>query len=155
MISLVLKFFKRSNQSVKDLGSIANEVYNEGSGAYKMMIVEPLVVRAVGANDIITEGSYVKVTGTTYQLRRLGNAYNSSTTYRKGQTAVNAGNIYLAEEDYITGTFDITKWRYLAPETVGPITVVAGSVVTSGPYHNNVNAAGFLVADSAPFKKAE
>jgi hypothetical protein len=139
----------------KDLGSIFNEAYNEPSGAIKQIIVEPVVRRPVTASDLIPFGSYVKVTGTTYQLRLLGKAYNPLKVYRKNEMVTQGGRVYIAEEDGITGTFDASKWNDVAPDIIGPITIQAGSVVCCGRFHNNVNAAGFLIDDDSEIKKSE
>jgi hypothetical protein len=140
---------------IKDPASIMNEVYNEPSGSYKMMIVEPVVKRAVLATEKLPFGSYVRVTGTTYTLQLLDKAYSASAVYRRNSIVTQGGFVWIAEDDNLTGTFDASKWRNVAPATVGPVTVTAGSVVCLGRYHNNCNAAGFLVEDDSEIVKVE
>ena len=139
----------------KDPFSINNETYNEPSGAIKQMIVEPVVKNPVAADTQIPFGSYVKVTGTTYQLRLLGKAYDPNRTYKRNDIAVEAGRIYVAQDDGITGAFSAERWANVAPETVGPVTINAGATVCCGRYHNNVNAAGFLIDDNSEIRKSE
>jgi len=149
----IKEIFKRVTvEYVKDIMSIFNEAYNESAGALKHFIVEPVVKRAVTQNEILPFGSYVKVTGTTYTLRLLGKAHDANRVYRINDLAVKASKVYIAIEDKVTGTFNVEKWREVADESVGPITLVAGSVVCNGKYHNNVNAAGFLVEDDSEIK---
>lgn len=141
--------------SPKDPFSIINEQYNEATGASKQIIVEPVVKNAVDANTQIPFGSYVKVTGTSYTLRLLGKAYDPNKHYKRNDMVAQAGRIYIAQEDGITGAFDATRWANVAPETVGPVAINAGAVVCCGRYHNNVNAAGFLIDDDSEIKKSE
>jgi hypothetical protein len=151
----VFELFKRQIRSdVKDTHSINNEVYNEPSGANKIMIVEPVVVAPVLATALLPFGSYVKVTGTSYTLQLLNKAHNPAVKYRRNDMVTQAGRVYVAEVENI-GAFNIEQWRDVAPATVGPITVVAGSVVCNGKYHNNINAAGFLVDDDTEILKVE
>jgi len=151
-----LEVFRRVQRSdQKDTPSIANEVYNESSGSNKVMVVEPVVVRPVLAGEILPFGSYVKVTGTAYTLQLLNKAYVAGNKYRVNDTVTNGGNVYVAQVENTDAAFDITKWAYVAPAVVGPITVVAGAVVCNGKYHNNINAAGFLVSDDTEIKKIE
>jgi hypothetical protein len=150
------ELFRRMQRSnPKDYGSIVNEVYNEAAGSYKMMLVEPVVIKPVLAGDMLAPGSYVKITGTSYTLQLLNKAYNPATVYRRNSVVTQAGNIYVAETDGITGVFDSQYWRVVAPAVVGPVTVAAGSVVSNGRYHNNINAAGFLVDDRSEITKVE
>lgn len=152
----VFELFKRVLRSdPKDTPSIMNEVYNEPSGSNKVMIVEPVVSKPVLAADLLPFGSYVKVTGTTYTLQLLSKAYVPGNKYRKNDTVTNGGNVYVAEIENIDAAFTVGNWRYVAPAVVGPITVVAGAVVCNGKYHNNINAAGFLVEDDTEILKFE
>lgn len=139
----------------KDPFSIANEKYNEAAGAVKQIIVEPVVKEPVTANTLIPFGAYVKVTGTTYQLRLLGKVYDASKTYKRNDMVSQGGRVWIAQDDNITGAFDSTRWANVAPETVGPVTISAGALVCCGRYHNNVNAAGFLIDDDSEIKKSE
>jgi hypothetical protein len=139
----------------KDPFSIQNEIYNEATGAVKQIIVEPVVKNSVTADTQIPFGAYVKITGTSYTLRLLGKDYDTNRVYRKYDRVVQSGRIWIAQEDNVTGTFDANMWADVAPSTVGPVTVVAGSVVCCGRYHNNVNAIGFLIDDDSEIKKSE
>lgn len=149
----IYEIFKRTIQKyVKDPFAIQNESYNESAGAIKHMIVEPVVKNAVGADDQVPFGAYVKVIGTAYTLRLLGKDHDPSRVYRQNQLAVSGGRVYISLEDNISGTFDATKWRDVAPSSIGPVTITAGAVVCTGRYHNNVGAAGWLVEDDSEIK---
>jgi hypothetical protein len=149
----IYEIFKRTiREYVKDPYAIQNESYNEPAGAIKHMTVEPVVKRAIGADDLISFGSYVKVIGANYTLRLLGKNYDANRVYRQNQLTVSGGRVYIALEDYITGTFDVSRWRDVAPSVVGPVAINAGAVVCSGRYHNNVGAAGWLIEDDSEIK---
>jgi hypothetical protein len=149
----IWEIFKRVVQEyIKDPYLIQNETYNESAGAVKHMHIEPVVKGAVGADDLIPFGSYVKVIGTTYTLRLLGKNYDANRIYRINQLAVESGRVYISTQDHVTGTFDATKWRDVAASSIGPVTIAAGAVVCSGRYHNNVGAAGWLVEDDSEIK---
>lgn len=139
----------RSTRERQDLGAIPSIKYNDATGADKIFIVEPVVKRAVLAAENVGPGAYVKVTGTSYTLDLLGRAYDSAKTYRKGDVVSNTTFVYMALEDGITGAFDDTKWKKVADKQVGPVTIVAGSVVCTGRWHNTVTGAGFLVDDGS------
>jgi hypothetical protein len=143
------------NQEIQDPNLISNTSYNEAAGAIKQIIVEPVVKSPVDANTQIPFGSYVKVTGTSYTLRLLGKNHDTGRTYRKYDLAVQGGRVYIANQNGIKGAFDATLWTDVAPSTVGPVTITAGSVVCCGKYHNNINAAGFLIDDDSEIKKSE
>jgi len=132
-----------------DPASIEVIEYNEASGSRKVMIVEPVVKKAVIATDSYSFGSFVKVTGTAYTLDCLGKAYNVALVYNRNSLVTNGGFVYLAQEDGITGAFDATKWIKIADKVVGPVTVTAGSVVSCGKYHNSVSAIGFLIDEDS------
>ena len=150
----IKNLFKRIlERDVIDPHQIANGYYNEPAGAIKMIQMEPVIKAPVGANDQIPFGSYVRVTGTSYQLRLLGKDFSTTKTYRQYDIVAQDGFVWTANEHLNAGAWDATKWTRLAPATVGPITVAAGSVVSCGRYHNNVNAAGFLIDDDSTFKK--
>lgn len=142
----------RSADSQQDLGAIPAIRYNDAAGADKIIIVEPVVVKAVAAVDIVGSGKYVKITGNTYTLDLKGRAYDPTKTYQKGDVVTETTDIYLCLEDRVTGTFDASKWRKVAPKTVGPVAITAGSVVCTGRWHNAVSVAGFLVDDSSQIK---
>jgi len=139
----------------KDPMAIMNEVYNEASGSNKVMLVEPVVLRPVTAIEQLPFGSYVKVTGTAYTLQLLNKAHNPATVYRKNDLVTQGGNVYICQQNGVVGAFDVNLWIYAAPATVGSVTILAGSVVSNGRYHNNINAAGFLVDDNSEIKKVE
>jgi len=142
----------RSTRERQDLGSIEAIKYNDPAGSGKMIIIEPVVKRPTILNEIVGPGSYVKVTGTSYTLDLLGRAYDVSKTYLKGDIVSSGADIYMALEDKITGAFDVTKWRRVAPKQIGPVTIVAGAVVCTGRWHNSVTGAGFLVDDNSEIR---
>ncbi len=104
------------------------------------------------AGATVGAGKYVKVTGTAYTLDLLGRAYDSSKEYGKGDIVSHITSIYKANEDMITGAFDVSKWTKVADKTIGPVTIVAGAVVCTGRWHNSVTEAGFLVDDKSDIK---
>lgn len=132
-----------------DPASIEVIEYNEATGSRKIMIVEPVVKKAVIATDSYPFGSFVKVTGTTYTLDCLGRAYSPTNTYRKNSIVTQGGFVYLAKEDGITGAFNTSKWRKVANKTVGPVSIGAGSLVCTGRWHNSVSAIGFLIDETS------
>lgn len=136
-----------------DLGTIEDIEHNKSTGARKVMIVEPVIKRAVLATDHYDFGSYVKVTGTSYTLDCLGRAYDPLKTYNIGDIVTNGGFVYQANENNVTGAFDATKWKKVADKVIGPIPVSAGAVVSTGKWHNTVSAAGFLIDDDSIFTK--
>lgn len=133
----------------KDLGGIEAANYNEATGSRKEMIVEPYVIRAVAANELIGQGRMVKVIGTSYTLDLLGQDYDAGRVYNRGELVAQTGSIYRATETGITGTFDTTKWIKVADKVVGPIAIEAGSTVTTGRWHNTVTVQGWLVDDES------
>jgi len=136
----------------QDIGAQESIRYNDATGADKVIIVEPAIARPVAAAEPIGSGKYVKVTGASYTLDALGKAYVPANTYQIGDVVENGGFIYIADKDDITGAFDATQWRKVAPKTVGPIAITAGSVVTTGRWHNTVTVAGFLVDDESDIR---
>ena len=153
----LIELLKRVTTSyIKDPASILNEVYNEPTGSNKVMIVEPVVLSAVISTTQIPAGSYVKITGTTYTLDLLGKAHDPSKPYARNSIVTTGGNIYVAETDIVAKAFAVADgWKLITTKTVGPVTVVAGSVVCVGKYHNCVTAAGWLVDDDSEIKKME
>ena len=154
----VFEILKRVTTSyIKDMASIANEVFNESSGSNKVMIVEPVVLSPVIATTQIPAGSYVKITGTSYTLDLLGKAHDPAKSYKVNAIVTQGGNIYALEADYIPAkAFDVADgWKLLTTKQVGPVTVVAGSTVCVGKYHNCVTAIGFLVDDDSEIRKTE
>lgn len=132
-----------------DLGSIEAHRWNDATGADKVIVVEPVVERAVIASENVGAGRLVKVTGTTYTLDLVGRAYDSAKTYQKGDVVTSGADVYLAMQDQITGAFDATKWKKVAPKQVGPVAITAGAVVGTGRWHNTVTEAGFLVDEDS------
>lgn len=139
----------RRTQAKQDLGAIESIKYNDAAGADKTIIVEPVVSRPVLASEIVGAGKYVKVTGTSYTLDLIGKAYDTGITYQKGDVVSQGTDIYLSMNDNVTGAFDADKWKKVAPKTVGPVAIAAGSVVCTGRWHNSVTEAGFLVDDES------
>ena len=139
----------RRISETQDLGAIESIKYNDPAGAGKVIIVEPVVVKAVAGSENVGAGKYVKITGTSYTLDLLGKAYSAAATYQKGDIVTEAGFVYLAQADNITGAFDASKWKKSADKVIGPVTIVAGSVVCTGRWHNSVTTAGFLVDDDS------
>ena len=136
----------------QDLGSIEAIAYNDAAGAKKVMLVDAPIKRTVSINEIVGAGKFVKITGTSYTLDLLGRAYSSSLFYVKGDVVTESTSVYMALEDNITGTFDATKWTKVADKQIASIPVAAGTVVTTGRWHNSVSVAGFLVDDSSEIK---
>ncbi|HUV84077.1 MAG TPA: hypothetical protein VMV86_00115, partial [Methanosarcinales archaeon] len=139
----------RNADSRQDLGALEAISYNDAAGAKKFILIEPVVKRPVAGNEIVGPGKYVKVTGTSYTLDLLGKAYAPASNYKKGDIVTEAGDVYMAQEDNVTGTFDASKWRKVALKVVGPVTIVAGAAVSTGRWHNTVTTAGFLVDDNS------
>lgn len=139
----------RKTNTKQDLGAIESIVYNDPTGAKKVIVVEPAIKRAVIASEVVGSGKLVKVDGTSYTLDLLGRAYDSAKTYQKGDVVSETADIYLAMEDNITGTFDATKWRKVAPKQIASISCVSGSIVTTGRWHNTVTTSGWLVDDGS------
>lgn len=139
----------RRTQAKQDLGAIDSIKYNDAAGADKVIIVEPVVSRAVAGGENVGAGKYVKVTGTSYTLDLVGRVYDTSINYQKGDVVSQGTDIYLCMNDNVTGAFDASKWKRVAPKQIGPVTITAGSVVCTGRWHNTVTAAGFLVDDES------
>ena len=142
----------RNSDSRQDLGAIEAISYNDAAGAKKWIQIEPVVKRAVAGSEIVGPGKYVKVIGTSYTLDLLGKAHAPGSNYKKGDVATESGDVYMATEDNVTGTFDAAKWRKVAPKVVGPVTILAGAVVCTGRWHNTVTGAGWLVDDESEIK---
>lgn len=140
----------RTTKGNQDLGSIESITYNDAAGCKKVMLVEPVVIRAVAGGEIVGAGKYVKVTGTSYTLDLLGKTYSASIAYQKGDVVTESGSIHMAMVDIpIPEAFDTTKWKKIRDKQVGPVTITAGSVVNTGRWHNSVTTAGFLVEDDS------
>ncbi len=134
-----------------DLDIISAAGWNDAAGAGKFIIIEPVVTRAVAGAENIGSGKLVKITGTSYTLDLIGRVYSSTPNkpYQKGDIVTESTDIYLAMQDGIEGTFDAEKWKKVATKTVGPVTIVAGSVVSTGRWHNSVTTVGFLVDEDS------
>jgi hypothetical protein len=134
-----------------DLDIMSAGKWNDAAGADKVIVIEPVVVKAVTGAENIGAGKLVKVTGTAYTLDLVGRAYSATPNkpYQKGDIVTNTTFIYLAMQDGIKGTFDAAKWRKVITKTIGPVTITAGSVVSTGRWHNTVTANGFLVDDDS------
>lgn len=143
---------QRNTSTRQDLGNIQAIKYNDAAGADKMIIVDPPIKRAIVGSEIIGSGSYAKITGTSYTLDLLGRVYDTSITYQKGDVVSQGTDIYLAQADQITGTFDPLKWQKVAPKQIASIPCLAGAVVTTGRWHNTVTVVGFLVDDESLIK---
>lgn len=140
---------KRKITVEQDLGAIEALKYNDAIGGIKMMVIQPVIKKAVGINEIVGAGKLVKITGTNYTLDLLGKAYSATSKYQKGDVVTNGGFVYLCNEDNVTGAFDATKWILKADKTIGPIPINAGETVSTGRWHNSVSVAGFLVDDES------
>ena len=141
----------RRSKEIIDHSVLANIEHNDAAGAKKVIAVEPVVLKAVVATDFYQFGSIVKVTGTTYTLNLLGKDYNTGNSYVKGEIVAQGGNIYSCISA-TTGTFDATAWELKAVQSIGPVTITAGAVVSCGKYHNTVSAIGFLCEDGSSFR---
>jgi hypothetical protein len=133
----------------QDLGAIEAIAYNDAAGAKKVIIVEPPVIKAVLASENVGPGKLVKVTGASYTLDLLGKAYDAGATYQRGDVVTNGASVYMAQQDNITGAFDASLWKEVADKVVGPVTIAAGTIVSTGRWHNTVTGAGFLVDDES------
>jgi hypothetical protein len=140
----------RKSKEIMDVDGIANIIYNDQAGGKKVIIVEPVVKSAVLSTDSVPFGSYVKVTGTSYTLDMILKAYNTGSSYSKGEIVTSGGFVWFCIEA-TTGTFDATKWENKAAKSIGPVSISAGALVSVGQWHNCVTAAGFLIEDSSKF----
>lgn len=139
----------RSVDTKQDLGAIDAIKYNDPVGADKVIIVQPTPARVYSANEQVGAGKLILIAATSYNLVMAGRDYDVARTYQQGDIAVNGGNVYLAMQDKITGTFDASKWRLVAPATISAIPCNANSVVSTGRWHNSISVAGFLVDDDS------
>ena len=141
----------RKIKEIMDVDALSNVEHNDASGAKKVIIVEPVVLKAVTATDIYPFGSLVKVTGTAYTLNVLNKNYDPANSYVKGEIVAQGSFVWLCVSP-TTGTFDSNAWENKAPQSIGPVAVVAGSVVCCGQWHNTVSAIGFLCDDGSIFR---
>lgn len=140
-----------------DLGEVELLKYNEATGATKVMIIQPDIIKTTLASEIVGAGKLVKIAAVgTYNLELNGRDYSSSSFYNRGDVVANGANVYMALEDNITGTFDATRWKEVAAKTITGIPNAAGDVVSTGKWHNAISVAGFLVEDDTdiPFISA-
>lgn len=142
----------RNISARQDSGATDSIKYNDSAGADKVIIIDPPIKKAVGAGEVVGPGAYVKITGTSYTLDLINRAYDTSKTYQKGDVVTQGSDIYMAMQDSITGTFDSSKWKKVAPKQISSIPVNAGDTVTTGRWHNTVTVAGFLVDDRSVIK---
>lgn len=134
--------------SHQDLGAQEIHEHNEATGAKKVIIVQPDIKDAYVANTPVGAGKLIKITAAgTYNLVMVDRDYDPTKSYNLGDIAVNGGRVYMAQADKITGVFDPSNWRDMAPATITGIPNVAGDVVTTGRWHNAISVAGFLVED--------
>lgn len=143
---------KRSVNTKQDLGSIDAIQHNDAVGAQKVMIVQPTPKKTYSADEPVGAGKLILISAGPYDLKMLGRAYDSSKTYKQGDIVVDSGNVYLANQDDITGAFDATKWILKAPATISAITCPANSVVSTGRWHNAISVNGWLVDDESEIK---
>jgi len=139
----------RKVKTHQDLGSIEAISYNDSAGAKKVIIISAPIKKTVAANEELPFGSLVKITGTSYTLDLINRSYSVTKTYQKGDIISESSDIYMALEDRITGTFDSTKWKKVAPKQIASIPCNAGTVVSLGRWHNTVTVVGFLVDDDS------
>jgi hypothetical protein len=143
---------KQPNRNVntnQDLGSIEAIQYNDAVGAKKVIIVEPTIVRPTAASENVGAGRLVKLSATPYGLDLVGRIYDVTMTYMQGDVVTFGADVYLAQDDKITGTFDDTKWRKVAAKQVLGIPSAVGAIVSTGRWHNAVTVAGWLVDDES------
>lgn len=139
----------RSIKTKQDLGSIPAIEYNDPVGAKKVIVVQPAIVRATLANEIVGAGRLVKIAAGPYGVDLLGRAYNSGNTYQKGDIVTETSTVYMAMQDNITGTFDATMWKAVAQKQITGIPAPDDSVVSTGRWHNAITVAGWLVDDDS------
>lgn len=124
--------------------------YNDAAGADKVIIIEPPIKRTVANGEAVGAGKYVKISSADYTLDLIGKAYDSSAKYGKGDIVSQGSDVYRANVDIIEPeSFNSSKWTRVAPKQIASIPAPAGSVVTTGRYHNTVTTAGFLVDDDS------
>ena len=143
---------KQPNRSVntkQDLGSIDALKYNDAVGADKVIVVQPTPARAYSANEPVGAGKLILIAAGPYDLKMLGRAYSTSNQYQQGDIVTNGGFVYLAMQDQITGTFDASKWKQVAADTIAAIPCPANSVISTGRWHNAISVAGFLIDDDS------
>lgn len=143
--------------SVKDLGAVGSEVYNEAAGANKVMIVQPDIKGPYAANTKIGQGRLVKITAAgVYSLVATGIDYDPTASYVYGSVAVQDGSVWVMSESklnqVVTGTFDAQYWSKVAPAVIAGIPNAAGDVVSTGRWHNSINVAGFIVEDDTAIR---
>lgn len=143
---------KQPNRSIntkQDLGAIPAIEYNDAVGAQKNITVQPTVSRTTTASEAVGAGRLVLIAATSYGLDMVGRAYDPAKTYQQGDVVSETADVYMAMQDNITGTFDASKWRKVAPKTITGIPCSNPSVVSTGRWHNAVTVAGWLVDDDS------
>lgn len=139
----------RSINTKQDLGAVDAIQHNDAVGAQKNINVQPTVSRTTTASEPIGAGKLVLIAATSYGLDMVGRAYDSSKVYMRGDVVSETADVYLAMEDNITGTFDTSKWRRVAPKSIAAIPCTNPAVVSTGRWHNAITVAGFLVDDDS------
>lgn len=143
---------KQPNRGIntqQDLGAIDAIQHNDPTGSKKTMQIQPTVVRATSASEGVGAGRLVLIAAATYGLDLVNRVYDTGKTYMKGDVVSYSTDVYLAQEDNITGTFDASKWKKVAPKQITGIPCPNPSVVSTGRWHNAITVAGFLVDDDS------
>lgn len=139
----------RSVDTKQDISAIDAIQHNDPVGAKKAIIVQPTVSKATLANEAVGAGKLVLIAAASYGLDMVGRAYSAAATYMKGDVVSETADVYLALEDNITGAFDVSKWRRVAPKAIAGIPCPNPSVVSTGRWHNAITVAGWLVDDDS------
>lgn len=139
----------RSIETKQDLGAIDAIQHNDPTGSKKTMVVQPTVARTTAANEAIGAGKLVLIAAASYGLDMVGRVYSAAAVYMRGDVVSETADIYLAQEDNITGAFDASKWKKVAPKVIAAIPCPNPSVVSTGRWHNAISVAGFLVDDDS------
>lgn len=139
----------RSVETKQDIGAIDAIQHNDPVGAKKVITIQPTVSRTTGASEAIGAGKLVLIGAASYGLDMIGRVYDISLTYMKGDVISETADVYLALEDNITGTFDASKWKKVAPKSITGIPCPNPSVVSTGRWHNAITVAGWLVDDDS------
>ena len=139
----------RSVDTKQDIGAISAIQHNDPAGAQKNLTVQPVVARTTGASEAVGAGRLVLIAAASYGLDMVGRAYDPSKNYVKGDVVSETADVYLALEDNITGTFDASRWKKVAPKSIAGIPCPNPSVVSTGRWHNAITVAGWLIDDDS------
>lgn len=138
----------QKKSSHQDNGYVEILEHNGATGAKKVMVVQPDIIAPYVASTPIGAGRLIKITAAgTYNLEMIGRDYDSSKSYNIGDIVAEGTDVYMAQEDKITGAFDASKWKKVALKTITGIPNAAGDVVSTGRWHNAISVAGFEVED--------